>query len=71
MYFIQLQWLYISVLAIPSAHVCTSDAAIKYSAVKNNALEFFHNSQSTFAATTLLSAMYPANVLVTVRCETH
>jgi len=66
-----MQWLYFSVLEIPSAHVCTSDTVIIYSAVRNNALEFFHNSQSAFAATTLLSAMYPANVLVTVRCETH
>jgi len=71
MYFIQMQWLYFFVLEIPSAYVCTSDATVIYSAVRNNALEFFHNSQSPFAATNLLSAMYPAKVLVTERCETH
>jgi hypothetical protein len=71
MYFIQTQWLYFRDLELRSACVSTSDAAIIYSAFRNNAVEFSHNIQSTFAAMTLLSAVYPANMLVTVRCETH
>jgi hypothetical protein len=65
MYFIKMQWLNFGVLELRSAHVGTSDAAIIYLAVTNNTVEFFHNCQRNFAATTLLSAVHSANVLVT------
>jgi len=61
-----MQWLYFSVLEIAGAYVCTKDAAAIYSAVRNNALELFYNSQSTSVVSHV-----PRECAETVRYETH